>query len=95
MSKLFKGGNLKRTLFDPGGTLIHRVTTGKWDRGGGNARSALMPWASNEPVVPPPTVPLPDEEDLKQTKRRATSAQLRRGGRESTILTGGSDRLGP
>ena len=47
------------------------------------------------PVTPPPVVPLPDEEDIARAKRRSSAAQLQRGGRDSTILTGNSDRLGP
>lgn len=94
MAKLFKGGNLKRTLFDPGGTIIHRVTTGSWDRGAQNARSAVMPWASNEPQTVAPVAPLPDEEDVQRAKRRSARSQLGRSGRASTILSD-SDRLGP
>lgn len=87
--------NLARTLGDPGGSIIHRLTTGSWDRGAHNARSAVAPWASNEPPPPPPPVaPLPDEEDVQRAKRRATRAQLGRSGRASTILSD-SDRLGP
>jgi hypothetical protein len=46
------------------------------------------------PLEPAPVVPMPDEEDIKRAKRRATAAQLQRSGRQSTILTD-SDRLGP
>lgn len=47
------------------------------------------------PVEPPPVVPMPDEEQLKVSRRRQmTAAQLQRNGRQSTILTN-SDRLGP
>lgn len=46
------------------------------------------------PVTPPPVVPMPDEQQLKTSRRRqATAAQLARTGRQSTILTD-SDRLG-
>lgn len=47
------------------------------------------------PVTPPPVVPIPDEQDALRAKRRSTAAQLQRSGRDSTILTGDSDRLGP
>lgn len=48
------------------------------------------------PVAPPPVVPMPDEEQLKVSRRRQmTAAQLQRAGRQSTILTGESERLGP
>jgi len=47
------------------------------------------------PVTPPPVVPMPDEQQLKASRRRQmTAAQLQRNGRQSTILTD-SDRLGP
>lgn len=40
-----------------------------------------------------PVIPLPDEEDIRRSKRRGTAA--RGGGRASTVLTGGNqDRLG-
>lgn len=48
------------------------------------------------PVPPPPVVPMPDPEQLKQSRKRdATAAQMRRAGRQSTILTDTTDRLGP
>ncbi len=94
MGKLLKGKNLKRTLFDPGGTIIHRLTSGTWDRGAHNARSAVAPWSSNEPQKIAPVAPLPDEEDVQRAKRRSARSQLGRSGRSSTILSD-SDRLGP
>jgi len=40
-----------------------------------------------------PVIPMPDEDEIKRSKRRGTAA--RSGGRASTILTGGDqDRLG-
>ena len=40
-----------------------------------------------------PVIPLPDEEEIRRSKRRGTAA--RGGGRASTVLTGGDkDRLG-
>lgn len=86
-----------RMTGDPGGTIIHKLTNKTWDRGADNARAAIAPWEPNTPPpAPPPTVPLPDEEDLQRARRRSTRGQTRRGGRSSTILSGGeSDYLGP
>jgi hypothetical protein len=52
--------------------------------------------AIDKPKAPglPPAVPLPDEEDIKRSRRRSSAAQLQRSGRASTILSD-SDRLGP
>jgi hypothetical protein len=51
-------------------------------------------FARKEPVAPP-SVPMPDEEQIKTNRRRrSTAAQLQRAGRQSTILSD-SDRLGP
>ena len=36
---------------------------------------------------------IPDEDELKRARRR--KAATRKGGRSSTILTGGGDKLGP
>jgi len=86
-----------RNISDPGGALIHKLTNKTWDRGADNARAAIAPWESNTPPpAPPPTAPLPDEEDLQRAKRRSVGRQGRRGGRSSTILSGGeSSYLGP
>lgn len=40
----------------------------------------------------PPAIPMPDEELIRKSQRRATST--RKGGRASTILTGTDDGLG-
>lgn len=46
---------------------------------------------------PEPVIPTPDDATVKDARRRSITAQLRRRGRSSTILTGdsgGSDALG-
>lgn len=45
------------------------------------------------PKAPPPTV-MPDPEATAAAKRRAAAATMGQTGRQSTILTGDSDRLG-
>lgn len=52
----------------------------------------------NEPATPaapavesPPIMPIPDENAMKEARRRSVAAQLRRRGRSSTILTEASD----
>lgn len=38
-------------------------------------------------IVPPPVIPLPDDEEVKKARRRSLNAQYRRRGRQSTILS--------
>lgn len=48
-------------------------------------------------LTPAPVVPLPDQQQIDEAKRRSLAMQLGRGGRASTILSdsSNSDRLGP
>ena len=97
----FTGRTLHRAspaldLLHPGGALNSNIAEGKPVTG----RNVLDPdhlvTKSSAPVTPPPVVPMPDEEQIKTNRRRAaTAAQLARSGRQSTILTDTTDRLGP
>ena len=55
--------------------------------GGGKKTPAPVP-------APELVMPIADDEAVKRARKRSIAAQLQRGGRESTILTTGSDSLG-
>lgn len=44
--------------------------------------------------TPEPVMPIADDEDVRRARRRSITKQLQRGGRESTILSDSSTRLG-
>ena len=44
--------------------------------------------------APPPTMPTADSEEIRKAARRRVALLRNRGGRQSTILTGGSDTFG-
>lgn len=54
--------------------------------------------SGNQPTVVQPaeeaTMPTEDTEQVTRARRRKTAMQMQRGGRTSTILSGGSDTLG-
>lgn len=47
-----------------------------------------------EPEDGPKIMPLPDDEAVKQARKRSIAAQMQRGGRASTLLSDSSDTLG-
>lgn len=58
---------------------------------GGKKKAAATPAPTAGPLV----MPLADDEKIKAAKRRSVAAQLQRGGRSSTILSGSpSETLG-
>jgi hypothetical protein len=86
--------NTLRQIANPGAMVATNTAEGKPL----TVSSATDPagFTRKEPVTPPPVVPMPDEEQIKTNRRRqATAAQLARQGRQSTILTDTTDRLGP
>lgn len=44
--------------------------------------------------APAPVMPMADDEAVKRARKRSIAAQMGRRGRDSTILTDSSDRLG-
>lgn len=87
--------NTLRQIANPGAMVATNTAEGKPL----TFSSATDPagFTHKEPVTPPPVVPMPDEEQLRQSRKRdATAALMRRAGRQATILTSGTnDRLGP
>ncbi|WP_145532052.1 hypothetical protein [Yersinia kristensenii] len=56
--------------------------------GGGTADTTIIQPAADE------TMPTEDTEAVTRARRRKTAEQQQRSGRTSTILSGGSDKLG-
>lgn len=48
----------------------------------------------DEPEDGPKIMPLPDDEAVKQARKKSIAAQMQRGGRASTLLSDSSDTLG-
>lgn len=63
---------------------------------GGLAGAGIYSMASQKPPTPapPPTMPLPNDQNALAARRRELAQLQAQRGRASTILTGESDKLG-
>jgi hypothetical protein len=77
--KILKAG---ATLLSPIGSIL----------GLGDKKAA--PAAVPAPAAAPRVMPLADDEAVKRARKASIVRQQQRGGRASTILTGGSEKLG-
>lgn len=76
-----------------GGPVGGAIGAGLGGAGGAEVDKALTP-RDKSPSQAPITMPLADDDAVKRAKRRSISAQMGRGGRTSTMLTGETDTLG-
>lgn len=76
-------GTLGKVLISPLTTIVGAIA--------GSKKTDPLPTAPE----PKTAMPLVDDEAAKRARRNSTAAQMQRGGRQSTMLTGGTgDMLG-